>query len=138
MDASSWKPEPDEGITFFDATPERPYPQMVLEPDSPWGVREVFAYMSHISGGSEGRAVVCWDFLPKVNLCLYSRWRDADGAPAAFADWNLLLKEMGKWADADQSVSRMIYLKYGAAFITRETEVPLNNVPVLEIMREQA
>ena len=138
MEPTPWEPihQPDEGITISGPTPERPYPQMVMEPNSPWGVREVFAYMTLVSGAKEGSAVICWNFLPRVNLCLYSRWRNADGAPALYADWRLLLKEMDKWADADQSVSRTIYLKYGAVLITRETEVPLSNVPVLEIIRK--
>ena len=140
MQPPPWEPirKPDEGVTIYPATPERPYPQMVLEHDSPWNLVRVFTYMTLVSGLAEGRAVVCWNFLPRVNLCLYSRWREADGAPASFADWSLLLKEMGKWAGADQSVSRTIYLKYGATLITREAEMPLNSVPVLEIMREQA
>lgn len=105
MEQTRWEPilRVHERMTVHGSVPERPYPQTVLEADSPWGECEVFTQMMVVSGRRKGQAVLCWNFLPKVNLCLYSRWREIDGAKAVFTDLKLLLKALGDWGSGEPS-----------------------------------
>ncbi len=74
-------------LSCYDPTPECPYPQILLERDTPMNLRGIFFLMTAISGHYAGRPVLCWDFLPQLHLYVCSRWRESDGLDYLEYDW---------------------------------------------------
>ncbi len=141
MEPTPWEiHQADEHLTLYSPTLERPYLRMVLEHDSPLGLRDVFVRMVHYSTQYAGRTVLCRDFLPQLHLYLYSVWREPDGMDALLEDWRrteLLIKHwIDDWGPRGVGIGGTANLRHGHALITPTPEPELKRDLALEIVRE--
>ncbi len=128
-------------FSLYDATPECPYPQILLERDTPLGLREVFWLMTIISGHNSGRPVVCWDFLPQLHLYVCSRWCEGDSLDYLESDWLGAKDCLDYWIDdlGPQGIDtgcRINLSHYGHVLVTIEPASEYKPDLAMEIVRK--
>lgn len=131
-------PLPQLAGTRIEPTNEIPYLRILVDRHAPLSLRDLFMHMLFWSGEHEGRAVLCWDFMPRLHLYVHSLRSPSEGLSGPLYDWERVERNLQYWIDdgSNRATGMSVYLDNGLAFITRQAESQLFGDLSLKIIRE--